>query len=648
MKTKLLALGMACACALFSAPPAQAQASRLGPTFNLGGTTAPVILPDVAHDPVNNRWLQVAGNGFIEGHLLNATGGTIGAFRINATVGYVQNPRVEFGGDGYLVTWHETIGNLAYVRGRMVSTDGVPLGGDLAIGPGEASWLAGAAIAYSTASREFLVTWVGNFGATDDILAQRLSSDGTLVGDLILISDGSADWDREPAVAYNPDTDQYYIAYAAYSRSNYGYVSGRRIQAGTGAYVGGIQQFATNLASRIPSISYNTATAQYLLVWHHTYSGGAAFYGQVLNGADASPVGGVRVMSSRYVAYDALDVDYNEPSGEFLLVTHSQTWEDAAISIRGSGDPIDNGFILTNTTDFRAIKAGDGNFNPRMAPSKSEKKWLVVTSSGFASTAGQFAQSGSSGGGSVGGGGNPARGPRLVVDQPNSGGTYGGRVLVQGWAVDTAAPAGTGIDSVHVWAFPAGGGPGVLVGAATLGVARLDVGSYLGDYRFTNSGYQIVARLPPGTYDLGVYARSTVTNVFGTVKVIRVVVTAPPTDPIMAVDTPTANQTLSQNLSISGWAADRAADAGSGVDAVHAWAYRIVGGVYQAPVFVGAATLGISRGDVATAFGMPQLQASGYVLSGLLPRGDYDLVVFARSTVTGTFNHWTIVRIRVV
>jgi hypothetical protein len=36
------------------------------------------------------------------------------------------------------------------------------------------------------------------------------------------------------------------------------------------------------------------------------------------------------------------------------------------------------------------------------------------------------------------------------------------------------------------------------------------------------------------------------------------------------------------------------------------------------------------------------------VLSGALPRGDYDLVIFARSTVTGTFNNWRMVRIRIV
>jgi hypothetical protein len=73
MKTIHFALvtAWACALALLSSAPAAAQAARFGPTFTLGGTTSPVILPDVAHDYVHNRWLQVAGNGFIEGHLLD-------------------------------------------------------------------------------------------------------------------------------------------------------------------------------------------------------------------------------------------------------------------------------------------------------------------------------------------------------------------------------------------------------------------------------------------------------------------------------------------------------------------------------------------------------------------------------------------------
>jgi hypothetical protein len=661
MNTKLFALAAAFTAAVMVPVPAAAQASRLGATFNLGGTTAPVILPDVAHDPVNNRWLQVAGNGFIEGHLLNSTGGLIANLRINATTGYVQNPRVEFGAaiaggaGGYLVTWHETIGNLAYVRGRVLQADGTPIGGDIPIGPGGSSWLAGAAIAYSTASQEFLVAWVGNFGTSDDILAQRVSAAGGLLGGLTLISNGSLDWDREPSVAYNRDTDQFYVAYASYSRSNYGYVSGRRIQAGSGAYVGGIQQFATNLASRIPSVTYNTATRQYLVVWHHTYSGGAAFYGQVLNGPDAAPVGGLRVISSYYVAYDALDIDYNAPSGEFLLVTHGRNWEDAAVSIWGSGDPVDNGFVLTNTTDVRPLKTdpdkNDGNYNPRIAASQSEKKWLTVTSSVFAAISGQFAGSGGTGGGPAPAPAPPptapVSAPRMSIDVPTTGSTVANTFTVGGWAIDLGSPSGTGVDAVHVWAYPTTGAAPMFVGAATLGVSRPDVGAAFGSSRFGVSGYTLAGTLPGGSYDLAVFAHSTVTGTFNNSSSVRITVLAPQSLPRMAVDLPGQSQSLSQNFRVAGWALDAAAKSGTGVDAVDVWAYPLAGGN---PLFVGSATLGGSRPDVGAAFSSSQFTFGGFDLYvyGTLPRGDYNLVVFARSSVVGTFNNAVVVRIRVL
>jgi hypothetical protein len=666
MKTNHFALvtAWACAIALLCPPPAAAQAARSGPTFSLGGTTSPVILPDIAHDYLNNRWLQVAGNGFIEGHLMNSTGGLIATMHVNATSGYVQNPRVEFspdvagGAGGYLVTWHETLGNLAYVRGRLVGADGVPIGSDIAIGPGGSSWLAGAAIAYSTGSHEFLVAWVGSFGITDDIHAQRLSAAGGLLGGLTLISSGSGDWDREPSIAYNPHTDQFYIAYASYSRSNYGYVSGRLMQAGTGV-LGGIQLLATNLASRIPSVTYNTETRQYLVVWHHSYSGGAAFYGQVLNGADVALVGGLKVISSYFVAYDALDVDYNAPSGEFLLVTHGRNWEDAGVSIKGTGDPFDNGFQLTNTTDVRAVRpnGSDGNFNPRVAASRLDKRWLMVTSSVFAATHGQFAvTSGSGGGGSPAPAPVPApapapppaaSAPRMAIDLPRTGSTITGGFQIAGWALDLGAPSGPGVDAIHVWAFPASGAAAVLVGTATPGDARPDLVAAFGSARFLSGGYSLNGALQPGNYTLVVYAHSTVTGTFNNSAAVNITVLPPRSLPRMSVDMPGASQTLSRNFRVSGWALDLAASSGTGIDAVDVWAFPVSG---AAPQFVGSATIGGFRPDVGAAFGASRFSAGGFNLdvSGTLAPGDYTLMVYARTNLLGVFNNWVAIRIRVV
>jgi hypothetical protein len=97
-----------------------------------------------------------------------------------------------------------------------------------------------------------------------------------------------------------------------------------------------------------------------------------------------------------------------------------------------------------------------------------------------------------------------------------------------GWAADTGASSGTGIDVVHVWAFPISGAAPIFVGAATYGQSRPDIGSYLGNSQFNNSGFSIMvtsANLPTaGIYDLHVYARSTVTGAFTDLRAVRVAV----------------------------------------------------------------------------------------------------------------------------
>ena len=398
--------------ALLTPAPVLAQAFRVGPTFSIGGTTAPVINPDVAYNPRENQYLAVAGKLFIEARVLSATGAVLHAFRVNESINYAQQPRVAYspdiagGAGGYLVTWHESIGNFARVRGRIFKADNSPATGDFDIATNADSpatgsnWLMGAAIAYSTVSKEFLVTWQGHAGWTRDVFFQRVNNAGALLGPTTPVTATATHSEREPGVAYNPDTNQYYIGYAGYDdHGSFGYAAGRRVQAGTGAFVGGVQTFGAALATYMATVVYNPAHKQWLFAWYNLSRGAAQVFGVALNGADAAQIGDIRILSAYYAAYDALDIDYNPPSGQFLLVTHSQIHEDAAVSIKSDMTAYDNGFLATNTADFRAVLAGDGNFNPMMAASTAEKKWLIVTSSKFVQSAAQFLGSSASGGG---------------------------------------------------------------------------------------------------------------------------------------------------------------------------------------------------------------------------------------------------------
>ena len=49
---------------------------------------------------------------------------------------------------------------------------------------------------------------------------------------------------------------------------------------------------------------------------------------------------------------------------------------------------------------------------------------------------------------------------------------------VAGWALDLGSASGSGVNTVHVWAYPnpGSGQPAIFIGAATYGNARPDVG----------------------------------------------------------------------------------------------------------------------------------------------------------------------------
>jgi uncharacterized repeat protein (TIGR03803 family) len=114
--------------------------------------------------------------------------------------------------------------------------------------------------------------------------------------------------------------------------------------------------------------------------------------------------------------------------------------------------------------------------------------------------------------------------------------------------------------------------------------------------------------------------------------------------PDIVIDTPQRQQDVSQPFALGGWATDRAALQGTGVTAIHVWAYPLAGGD---PIFLGAAEYDGSRPDVAALKGQ-RFKNSGYGLTvvGLDP-GGYDLAVFAWSPVKGRFLPAKTVRVTV-
>jgi hypothetical protein len=178
---------------------------------------------------------------------------------------------------------------------------------------------------------------------------------------------------------------------------------------------------------------------------------------------------------------------------------------------------------------------------------------------------------------------------------------------------------------VHVWAYPTVGGSPLFLGAATLGDLRPDVGAIFGA-RYTPSGYHLdVTGLPDGEFDIVVYARNSASALFNARRVVRV--RTPVADVRLVVDTP-ASGSVPPSFMVAGWALDaNGLGPGSGIEAVHVWAQPTGGG---APTFLGAATLGDPRPDVAVFFANGA--NAGYHLNASgLAAGTYTLSVYAKA-----------------
>jgi hypothetical protein len=201
-----------------------------------------------------------------------------------------------------------------------------------------------------------------------------------------------------------------------------------------------------------------------------------------------------------------------------------------------------------------------------------------------------------------------------------------------------ASIAGAGIDAIHVWAYPISGIGGapiaapVFVGATTMTLDRPDVAAIFGT-PFTRSGFLLnAAGLAAGSYRLAIFAFVHTTQNFDIFRLVDVTVMQ---QTLIAVDVPSTGSSVGASFTVSGWALDLSAINGTGVDAVHVWAFPVSSA--GPPVFLGATTTFTSRPDVGAIFGA-HFTPCGFTLTATaLTQGTWDIYVFARSALSGQF-----------
>lgn len=129
-------------------------------------------------------------------------------------------------------------------------------------------------IAYNSKDHQYLVVWSNDRPGFDDIRAQRLAADGSLIGGPFYISAGPGHDRWNPDVVYNSVHDQYLVVWEDFTKVGVYPISSihaRRVS-GTGSVIDAndiVIATACTWDYRLyePAVAYASASDRYLVVW---------------------------------------------------------------------------------------------------------------------------------------------------------------------------------------------------------------------------------------------------------------------------------------------------------------------------------------------------------------------------------------------
>jgi len=349
---------------------------RIGDTFAIPTLAAsqPKRFADAANDPIGDVYLVVNGNAAISGSFVDASGVALDEpFAIAQTDAYTQGVRVAFGGDAFLVAWHDNREDpdSARLRARSVAWTGMPvLGADVEIGTGATYSEMPPAIAWSTTSSMFLVAW--HSAVADDIHAQRVASDGSRIGGEIIVTN-DVDWQSDVGLAWNPELDEWLVAYTHAGATTE--VRVRRIAA-DGTVAAGETSMTTAAGTWLAQAVFVPDAGEYFVAWYE----GAITGRRVAQ--DGTPIGDAFVLAPGYGNYDGFAMAYSPVTATFAAVFHGTTDEDFAVAFTADG-------TQSEVIEATSSHGRDGHFNPHVVAHATRPEWLLVTSLGFATIVGQ-------------------------------------------------------------------------------------------------------------------------------------------------------------------------------------------------------------------------------------------------------------------
>lgn len=205
------------------------------------------------------------------------------------------------------------------------------------------------AVAYNPDRQEYLVVFWNDRLAYDDIRAERVSRDGRQLGGVWVAAGAGADR-RRPDVVYNSQAQEYLVVWEAVDTGGNSYIRGQRLRGTDAQLQGGAIPIHTVPAGGgwaiTPAVAYASTADKYLVVWE-SGAGGAPTHAHIL-GRSVSSSGTPSPAGFFFVSQDPggmprsrPDLAYNRHGNGFLVVW--EQWDGASWNICGqlvNGDGI--------------------------------------------------------------------------------------------------------------------------------------------------------------------------------------------------------------------------------------------------------------------------------------------------------------------
>lgn len=218
------------------------------------------------------------------------------------------------------------------------------------------------AVAYSSDREEYLVVWYNDRPGNDDIRAQRVSKDGTLVGGAFYISAGSGADRRYPDVAYNSKNNQYLVVWEHYESASGYSIHARRVS-GTGQVLDSMDIVVRGPGYNLytpaePAVAYAYTSDKYLVVWQETWHPtpiSKNIEGQVVSSSGSLESSATISQDTGNGDYrDEPDVAYNRSRNEYLVVWQQRDhtvneYDIYARRVQGNGTPMSPASIAIDT-----------------------------------------------------------------------------------------------------------------------------------------------------------------------------------------------------------------------------------------------------------------------------------------------------------